>query len=71
METLEIQVYDTISTFDTLIQGIEFVVETIKKWFETDIKEPLNISIRKGVNKAPPSLSIDVNDRIKSQSGLV
>lgn len=71
METLEIRVYDNIGIFDTLVDGTTFIVDQIKKWFESGVEEPLNISVKRMANKAPPELRINVSDTIKAEGGLV
>jgi len=71
METLEINVNDTITTFDTLVQVENCVIELIRKWFNSEDEKPLSITLKKIANKAPPSLEINVNDVLSAKGGLV
>jgi hypothetical protein len=71
METLEIKVFDTITTVDTLVQAVEYVIEVIRKWFTSDDKQPLDISLKKLEDRGPPSLKINVTDTVSAKGGLV
>jgi hypothetical protein len=68
---LEINVFDTITTFDTLVDAIEYVVEQIKKWFASEDPKPLNISLNRMTNRGPPTLKIFVADQVGTEGGLV
>lgn len=69
--SLEISVFDTITTIDTLAGAIEFVVETIKKWFASDDIRALQMTLTKVQRRGPPALGINVNDTISAKGGLV
>jgi len=70
-EVLEISVFDTVTTFDTLVEAVEYIMETIKKWFTSDNLKPLQMNFRKMQMRGPPELNIFVADTISAKGGLV
>jgi hypothetical protein len=69
-KSLEIKVYDTITIVDTLVQALEYVAKVIEQWFYSDDEAPLTITLSKTPGRAPPVLSINVNDAVSAKGGL-
>ena len=69
--SLEIFVFDSVTTHDTLVQAIEYVIETIKKWYSSDSLKPLQMTLTKIQKRGPPDLNINVTDTISAKGGLV
>lgn len=67
---LEIQVFDEIKTADSLKEALVIIVEAFKKWLESDDKVPFKLMIKKLDNKAPPTLTISVEETIQTKSAF-
>jgi len=70
MNTLEIQVNDTITTVDGLVQVLEVITRAIERWLKSADEKPLIITLTKKESRAPPELSISVNDSVSAKGGL-
>jgi hypothetical protein len=62
---LEIYVYDEVHVSDDFNEAVEFVVETIKKWFESDEVKDLEVVMKKIGDRSPPALEINVGENVK------
>ena len=67
---LEIRVYDTITTCDTLVQAEQAIVEIVRKWFNSNDEKPLTITVSKVQNNSPPVLKINVNDSVSAKGTM-
>lgn len=68
--TLNIQVYDTITTCDSYSEALKIITEAINTWFDGDQKKPLVITLSKDEDRGPPALKISVADSISAEGGL-
>jgi len=71
MKTLEINVNDSIFVADNLIEAQEIIMRAIERWYVSDVKKPLIITLNKIEDRGPPALEINVSDGITSKGGLV
>jgi hypothetical protein len=71
MKTLEINVNDSIFVADNLVQAQEIIMKAIEKWYLSDDKKPLIITLNKIEDRGPPVLEISVGDIITTKGGLV
>lgn len=65
---LEILVSDQVRIFDDLDNALEYLVQVVKEWYLSDEELPLEIMLKKGDNKSPPTLSININDSVKTKA---
>ncbi len=70
LQALEIRVYDTVITCETLEKAEQFVLETIRNWYASESKIPLTITLSKIEDRGPPALNVNVNDGIGAKTGL-
>jgi hypothetical protein len=70
MNTLEIQVNDTVTIVDGLVQAIEVITRVVEGWLRSANEKPLVIILTKMESRAPPELSISVNDSVSAKGGL-
>ena len=68
--TLEINVYDTITTTDTLVQAKKYINDVLTKWYNSNDTKPLTIIVTKISPRGPPALNINVGDFISTTTGL-
>ena len=68
---LEIKVFEEITVVDFIGDAIEFVTETIRKWFASDDDRPLQITISKVRSRAPPALGVSVGEAVRIKDRLV
>lgn len=68
--TLEIKVRDEIKVFDSVEKAEEYVFETIRNWYESEEQSPLTITLSKIADRGPPTLSVVINESIKTKDVL-
>lgn len=65
---LEIRVFDEVIVDEDLDKVIEFIVEKVKTWHRENKSTPLVLTLREVEGRAPPSLEINVNEKVKTST---
>lgn len=70
MERLEINVNDKVQVADSLMKAISIVLEAFKKWKDEGMDKPLNVTVKRIKNKAPPTLEVNVNEEVVTKTAF-
>ena len=67
---LKIHIKDTQKVVDTLEEAVDFVVQEIRQWYNSDDDKPLTITLEKPRDRAGPALQINVGEKLPTKEAL-
>lgn len=67
---LNIKVSDTVHAYDSIEEALPALIKFVSDWYNSDDKQPLQITLTKIEGRAPPALGIYVGDTMKTEDIL-
>ena len=67
---LEIHVFDQVKIADNLKEAKRYIMHAVREWYKSDVAEPLKIEVRKIEDRGPPTLSINVNEEVITETAF-
>jgi len=67
---LEVKVKEEIQVFDIFENAIRYIINEIKKWFESEDQRPITIIVSKNSERGPPTLGVNISERVRTNEAL-